>query len=107
MQPVADARHARRRSARPAALASREAIFGEVFTHSAVDIHRPRANLQYRWCIRGNWKLIDPESSRVRDEMVQLYDLAVDPGERTNLVSKQPDAVAELRRLIDSWWPNQ
>jgi arylsulfatase A-like enzyme len=89
------------------ALAAREAVFGEVFGHSAVDVHRPKANLQYRWCIRGHWKLIDPEPSNVPGGRPELYDLAVDPAERGNLASDRPETVAQLRSLLDGWWPNQ
>ena len=46
------------------ALAGRKIIFGEVFTHSALDIHRPVTNLQYRWCIEGRWKLIVPHAGQ-------------------------------------------
>ena len=36
-----------------AAVEERTAIFGEIFTHDAVDIHRPSSSLRYRWVIDG------------------------------------------------------
>jgi len=38
----------------------------------------------------------DPEASG------QLYDLATDPGERTNLYSRKPELVQELKALLDN-----
>ena len=35
------------------AIATRRAIFGEIFTHNAVDIHDPASSLRYRWVDRG------------------------------------------------------
>jgi hypothetical protein len=37
-----------------------------------------------------------PAERRVADPLVLLYDLAVDPHERTNLADRNPDVVAEL-----------
>ena len=31
------------------AVAERTAVFGEIFTHNAVDIHDPASSLRYRW----------------------------------------------------------
>jgi len=88
-----------------AALARRPAIFGEIFTHNAVDIHSPAANLQYRWCIEGPWKLIVPHAPNVLDGQVELYDLRADPRETTNRAKEEPDRVEQLRQAIDGWWP--
>src|SRR5262245_11401367 len=70
-------------------VASRPAVFGEVFEHNAVDIAKPAANLQYRWVIEGNWKLILPHTANVKDGKPELYDLSKDPTEKDNLASKQ------------------
>jgi uncharacterized sulfatase len=85
-------------------LASRDAVFGEIFEHNAIDIAKPAANLQYRWVIDGNWKLIVPHAPNVKDGKPELYDLSKDPTERTNLVGKQPDRVKELTKKLDAWW---
>ena len=34
----------------------------------------------------------------------ELYDLKVDPGETTNVISEHPEVVAELRAAYDQWW---
>ncbi len=87
------------------ALAKRKTIFGEVFTHSAVDVHRPAANLQYRWCLEGRWKLILPHAANVPGGLPELYDVPADPHESANQAVARPDDVARLRRQIDAWWP--
>jgi uncharacterized sulfatase len=88
----------------PLALPARKAIFGEIFEHNAVDIHGPSANLQYRWVIAGEWKLIHPHAPNVRDGTPELYDLARDPHEKENLAAKHAGRVTELTRMLDEWW---
>ena len=34
-------------------------LFGEIYAHDVVDIDRPEPGLSYRWCIAGDWKLIE------------------------------------------------
>lgn len=82
----------------------RDAVYGEIFEHTAVDIHSPAKNLMYRWVIVGNWKLILPDANRVPKGKVELYDLAADPEEEKNLAESQPEKVAELRKRLDAWW---
>ena len=89
------------------ALDRREAIFGEVFLHNAVDIHRPASSLEYRWCIRGDWKLIVPNKANVPDGVVELFNLSADPHETKNLAEQHGDQVAALRRRLDDWWPGK
>jgi uncharacterized sulfatase len=82
------------------ALAKRKTIFGECFTHDAVDLERPARNLEWRWVIDGRWKLIVPRSG----EGSELYDLGADPDERMDLAAKEPARVAALRKKLDAWW---
>jgi len=67
---------------------------------------------------RGNWKFINHRGSggnNYEEEMKpytlpdtdpdapgQLYDLAADPGERTNLYSAKPETVRELKALLEA-----
>jgi arylsulfatase A-like enzyme len=91
-----------------AALAQRPAIHGECFTHNAIDLDRPAANLLHRWIIRDPWKLIVPHGNPAPDEsfarQVELYDILADPTEQTNLAGERPDVVAELTGALDAWW---
>lgn len=86
------------------ALARRPAIFGECFTHNAVDLDRPAANLRWRWVIEGDWKLIVPAPQNEPDGTVELYHLANDPQEERNFAAEQPDRVKRLRSRLDGWW---
>ncbi|HUT11377.1 MAG TPA: sulfatase [Thermoguttaceae bacterium] len=90
-----------------AALQKREAIFGEIFTHNAIDIHDPASNLEYRWCIEGRWKLIVPRAPNVTENKAQLYDLAEDPHENADQAGRQPEQVKRLLTKLDAWWPGR
>lgn len=48
---------------------------------------------------RGDWKLLVHDSG-APDE---LYNLAADPAETTNLAAQHPDLVRELRALLSAW----
>ncbi|MBS0209658.1 MAG: sulfatase [Planctomycetes bacterium] len=82
----------------------RRTIYGECFTHNAVDVNVPSRNLRWRWCIANNLKLIVPQPSN-EEGPIELYDLTKDPGETTNLAHIEPKRVAELRESLDAWWP--
>jgi uncharacterized sulfatase len=87
-----------------AAVARRSAIFGEVFTHNAVDIKRPSSGLRYRWAIEGDWKLIVPAPQNTPGARVELYDLKSDPFETQNVAIENPPRVSRLTDLVDRWW---
>jgi uncharacterized sulfatase len=86
------------------AVAARPAIFGEIFTHNAVDIEAPASSLRYRWVVAGGWKLIAPDRGNVRDGELELFDLRNNGGETRNLAREQPDRAADLLRRLDAWW---
>jgi uncharacterized sulfatase len=88
-----------------AAVSRREAVFGAIFTHDAVDIRRPAANVMYRWCVAGRWKLIVPDAAIVPDRQAELYDVVADPLETSDLLAARPRDAARLRALLDAWWP--
>jgi uncharacterized sulfatase len=85
-------------------VASRDAVFGDIYEHNAVDIDDPSANLMYRWVIEGDWKLVVPHAPNVKGAP-ELYDLAKDPFEKTNLAAKRPEELKELTKKLDAWWP--
>lgn len=80
--------------------AEHEAIYGEIFTHDAVDLLRPAASLKYRWTRQGDWKLIVPAGG----SPTALYNVAEDPNEETNVVEQHPDIADRLRQRLDAWW---
>jgi arylsulfatase A-like enzyme len=86
------------------AVKSRPAIFGECFTHNAVDLQKPSANLRWRWAVAGPWKLIVPDPTNEPNESIELYDLAHDPHETKNVAGADADTVNRLRALLDAWW---
>lgn len=66
----------------------------------------------------GDWKLVingqigagnldgepaDPADGRRARQNVELFDLAADPGEQTNLAAAHPDKTADLIRRLDVW----
>jgi uncharacterized sulfatase len=87
-----------------AAVGKRDAVFGATFTHNAVDVHSPMANLEYRWVVAGDWKLIVPNPANVRGGAVELYDVGSDPKEEKDHSAGQPQRVEVLRKRLDGWW---
>jgi arylsulfatase A-like enzyme len=87
-----------------AAVGKRDALFGEVFVHTANDLEKPAANLRYRWVVEGNWKLIVPHAANEPKAAVELYDVSKDPHETENLAAKHPDKVTALAKRLDGWW---
>jgi uncharacterized sulfatase len=87
------------------AVKDRKAIFGEIFTHNAVDIHGPASSLRYRWALAGEWKLIVPEPRNTPRASAELYNLISDPFETRDLAGAEPQKVERLKSLIDGWWP--
>ena len=81
-----------------------EPIFGEVFTHNAVDIHDPASSLQYRWVVDGNWKLIVPAKWNEPEAKVELFRIVEDPFEKNDVAPDNPKKVAELTAKLDEWW---
>ncbi len=82
------------------AVAKRKTIYGECFVHTAVDLNSPIKNLEQRWLIDGHRKLIVPHGKGE----AELYDLAADPHEQTDLAAQQAETVAALKRKLDAWW---
>lgn len=79
----------------------RDTLFGEVLEHDIVDIDDPSASLLFRWCRRGKWKVIVPAAS---EKAVELYDLAADPWETSNLAGSEPEVAGQLVAELKGWW---
>lgn len=86
------------------AVNSRTTIYGDCFTHNAVDLNVPSSSLRWRWIIDGNLKLIVPHKANQPDDVIELYDLKADPTEEKNLAAEQPAKLAELGAKLDQWW---
>jgi len=89
----------------PQATAARKMIFGECFTHNAINLDVPQENLRWRWAIQGKWKLIIPNPSIEKEGVLELYDLDADPTEERNLAKFNLQLVEDLGDEIDKWWP--
>jgi arylsulfatase A-like enzyme len=79
----------------------RDAVFGEIYVHTAVKLEDPRANLTHRWIRAGDWKLIVPIKA---DGKPELYNLADDPSEKLDQSGAKADKVKELRQRLDQMW---
>src|SRR5262249_8994579 len=90
-----------------AAVAKRLAIFGECFTHNAVEIHRPASSLRWRWMIEEEWKLIRPAPQNEPAGRPELYHLGRDPREERELAAREPQVVERLTKRLDAWWPGK
>lgn len=77
----------------------RDAVFGELFLHTATNLDAPAVDLTHRWVRAGDWKLIVP----VKGE-AELYNVKEDPTEKTNRAGEKKDEVARLRERLDQWW---
>jgi len=76
--------------------ASHDAVFGEIYAHDVADIDDPQPGLEYRWCISGDWKLIESADGKSKE----LYNVTADPTEQNNLASQFPRRVQNLSTRI-------
>jgi hypothetical protein len=51
----------------------------------------------------GTWRLVNP-SVDGRPAALELYDLARDPAQKTNVIADHPETAARLQREYDAWW---
>ncbi len=79
----------------------RDAVFGETFLHTCVDLDRPEVNLTHRWVREGKWKMIVPVDP---NESFELYDVETDPWEEKNGAASEPAIVERLKRRLETWW---
>ena len=78
----------------------RDTLVGEIFEHDIPDIDRAEPGLVFRWCIAGDWKLIESADGKERE----LYNLKADPREERDLSTSQPQRILELSAKIKSIW---
>lgn len=87
-----------------AATKKRQEIYGECFTHTAVDLQRPASSLRFRWMIDREWKLIQPDPKNEPAAHPELYNLSQDPREENDLASGNAERVKTLQAKLDAWW---
>lgn len=87
----------------PKAVAARKYVFGETFSHDAVDLEDPASSLQYRWVTDGPWRLIVGVGKNAGS--VELYQVENDPRELKDLAAQEPQRVREMAAALDAWWP--
>lgn len=76
------------------------ALFGEIYAHDVADIDDPWPGLEHRWCIAGDWKLIETADGKTQE----LYNLKTDPAETQNQATTHPQLVQERSRKIAENW---
>jgi len=79
----------------------RDAVFGEIYLHTAVNVEQPSLNLTHRWARNGDWKLILFEDDKTPPE---LYNVKEDPLEEKNVARENSARVRELSERIETWW---
>ena len=84
----------------------RDAVFGEIYRHTARKWDHPDTNLYFRWMREGDWKLILPETA---DQPIELYNIADDPMETFNHAAdpRHAERIATMSARIDAWWRPQ
>lgn len=85
-------------------VSARPAVFGECFTHDAVEIANPASSLRYRWVVSGDWRLAVPNVRLVPNAEPELYNVVLDPSEQVNRAAAEPARVVDLRDRLDGWW---
>jgi uncharacterized sulfatase len=75
----------------------RDAIFGEIYLHTAKKLDDPTVNLTHRWVRSGEWKLIETLGEKPETE---LYQISIDPAEKKNLARENQEQVARLQKLF-------
>ena len=101
------------------ALAKRNTVFGADHSHDIVSVDHRVANLESRYIVQGEWKLIlhnpanfpppayggQPNGKKNNPEgKPELYNLLKDPDENNNLAAEHPDQIASLTKALDAWW---
>lgn len=93
------------------AVNARHTLFGALFTHDAIDVRNPAANLLSRWIIDGDWKLLVPvtkppedRSTAEQPQKTELYRITSDATETLNLADKEPARVRQLKQKLDAWY---
>jgi uncharacterized sulfatase len=79
---------------------AREAIFWHYPHYHSAGIHGPAGAVR-----AGSWKLIEYYETTLTGQgaTLELFNLADDPAEKTNLVEREPKRVAALKGRLEEW----
>ena len=92
---------------------ARKRIFGT--SHSVYNMTPgdPDGTLQYQWCIEGNWKLLLRHNGldttfykqlHIWDKKpLRLYNLKLDPHEKEEVSSENPEVTERIKKQIHQW----
>lgn len=97
------------------AVEARRYVFGDNYHHDMARADRPEDSLRARTIISKEWKLTvwEEEQPKLRKlqwltpppaERIQLFNLQLDPFEKTNVAADRPDVVETLTETLDAWW---
>ena len=101
-----------------AALKKRDVVFGFDGNHDMFDINDRTANMESRYVVQGDWKLLlhDPKNYGLPyagksaahpanpEGKPELYNLKEDPHEKNNLAEANLEKVMEMTKILDAWW---
>lgn len=101
-----------------AALKKRDVVFGFDGNHDMFDINDRTANMESRYMVQGDWKLLLHDSENYGlpyagkpashpnnlEGNPELYNVKEDPHEKNNLAKANPEKVAEMTKVLDAWW---
>ena len=101
------------------ALAKRNAVFGSDGNHDIFDLDDCTSNIETRYVIQGEWKLLlhhpSPTLFRAHNGIFtgrqdnkegkpELYNLTNDPHEKNNLAATNSEKLKELSSALNAWW---
>jgi uncharacterized sulfatase len=86
------------------AVAGRKEVFGSIYTHDLMDLNDPAKSLRWRWMVKDGWKIIVPHALNEPDAPVELYQIATDEHEKTNLAGREAERVKTMTAVLDAWW---
>ena len=81
----------------------RDAVFGDLYLHTAATLDDPKVNVTHRWARKNDWKLI---INHIEGGRIELFNLKDDPQEANNL-AYQPafeSVIEDIRNDMDRWW---
>ncbi|MGB1889199.1 MAG: sulfatase, partial [Akkermansiaceae bacterium] len=101
-----------------AALKKRDVVFGFDGNHDMFDVNDRTANMESRYVVKGDWKLLLHDSENYGlpyagksaahpnnlEGKPELYNVKADPHEKNNLAEANPEKVAEMTKVLDAWW---